>query len=64
MTEQYLQQKIRKIGHQLAVQQEYEQYLKEEYGSKYVPQRTIELGLLRTTHREMLKDLYRRQKCV
>ena len=62
MSNLQLQTKIRKIGHQLAAREEYEQYLKEQYGAKYVPQRTVGLSLLRTTHREMLKDLYRKEK--
>lgn len=62
MSNLQLQKKIRKIGHQLAAREEYEQYLKAQYGPKYVPQRTVGLSLLRTTHREMLKDLYRKEK--
>jgi hypothetical protein len=62
MSNPYLQQKLRDIGYQLAAREEYEQYLKEEYGPKYVPQRSIGLSLLRTTHRQMLKDLYRQER--
>ncbi len=59
---QSLQQKLRNIGHKLAEREEYEQYLKSEYGDKYVPQRTAEGGILRAAHRQMLRDLYRREK--
>ena len=62
MSNQYLQQNLRDIGYKLAAREEYEQYLKEEYGAKYVPQRSVELSLLRTTHRQMLKDLYRKER--
>jgi hypothetical protein len=62
MSNQQLQTKIRKIGYQLAAREEYEQYLSSQYGSKYVPQRTVELSVLRTAHREMLRDLYRKEK--
>lgn len=62
MSNQYLQQKLRDIGYKLAAREEYEQYLHEEYGPKYVPQRSVELGLLRATHRQMLKDLYRKER--
>ena len=57
-----LQQKLRNIGYKLAERQEYEQYLKSEYGPKYVPQRTAEIGILRASHRSMLRDLYGREK--
>ena len=62
MSSQYLQLKLRDIGFKLSAREEYEQYLKEEYGAKYVPQRSVELSLLRTTHRQMLKDLYRKER--
>ena len=62
MSNLQLQKKIREVGYKLAAREEYEQYLKEQYGPKYVPQRTVALSLLRTTHRQMLKDLYRKEK--
>ena len=62
MSNQYLKQKLRDIGYKLAAREEYEQYLNDEYGPKYVPKRSVELSLLRATHRQMLKDLYRKER--
>ncbi len=52
MSNQYLKQKLRDIGYKLAAREEYEQYLNDEYGPKYVPKRSVELSLLRATHRQ------------
>ena len=57
-----LQQKLRNIGYKLAEREEYGQYLQEAYGPQYVPQRTAEDGILRASHRSMLRDLYGREK--
>ena len=59
---QSLQQKLRNIGYKLAEIEEYEHYLQEAYGDKYVPQRSAEQRKLRASHRSMLHDLYRRQR--
>ena len=62
MRNQHLQQKLRSLGHKLGAIEEYEQYLRSEYGAKYVPKRSVEQRLLRTSHRSMLQDLYRRER--
>jgi len=59
---QNLQQKLRNIGYKLAELEEYEQYLQEAYGDKYVPQYGPMERQLRASHRSMLRDLYRRQR--
>ena len=59
---QNLQQKLRNIGYRLAEGEEYEQYLQEAYGDKYVPQRGPMERKLRASHRNMLRDLYRSQR--
>ena len=62
MSNQYLQQKLRSVGYELAAREEYDQYLKAEFGAKYIPKRSVEYGILRASHRAMLKDLYRLER--
>lgn len=59
MSNQHLQQGLRKAGFILARRKEYEEYLQSEYGPKYIPRSNHSLD---AAHRGLLRKLYFQEK--